>query len=678
MKAKIKPEYKLKKKYINGVQNVNPNIDPTTTYSNNRKQSTGEMEFNNAQQSLNNQSGQRIQSQDKYTAAQQNYTDTQAKDTATTAGVASALGKIPGYGQAASAIYTVGNKVGSGFANSAYKKEATTGKANYGDQLASSITTDTGTKLLNSKSGADVLNAFVPFLDNNKTSTAKEAKQTYEANQRNQYTNNQLNKFGVVDTTEQSKQLKEGSSGIHIKPSHKGLLHKKLGIKEGDKIPLKDLTIKSGDSPNTIKQKTFAKNAKSWSHKALGSKDLTLDNLIKGHSKSYKTIEKKESPKVEKDELKEFKKLKTLESKYKMKSGTREIETEGREPIFSPKKSDGSRDLLYYNPSAPTHEKGGVPAEIVSESRYKLKSGNSKLQIPEGSAIVTAKDNKNKEALNAYKSGNKYKLNKIIDKMPEDKPRKKAYGVNSLDDPDYNKGNIDAGNGVGGGLNNINTSSNLGSASKSNQGAGALNTTNSIGGGLGTLAPTIYNLTKGAQPAYKTQRNYVNNEQYKYVDTSNPLRRAANEEYRVNENNIRNATSGNGGNYLANSAIASANRFKNMSDIENQQSGRRVDVNNANVDVRNNQRNTNLQLNNEYNNQDLQNRAAQNRFLGAGMEGLSQYSQMNQLNNNRTNADNIRLNLLGTSNYKTDKKGNISPKDEKKLGSKNLKYKMKR
>lgn len=358
------------------------------------------------------------------------------------------------------------------------------------------------------------------------------------------------------------------------------------------------------------------------------------------------------------------------------KEGTREIETEGREPIFSPKKKDGSRDLLYYQPSAPTHERGGVKAEVVSKSNYKMNSGNSKLQIPEGSAIVTAKDNKNKEALNAYKSGNKYKLNKIIDKMPEDKPRKKAYGVNSLDDPDSNKGNIDAGNGVGGGLNNINTSSNLGTASKSNQGSGALNTLNNIGGGLGTLAPTIYNLSKGAQPAYKTQRNYVNNEQYKYVDTSNPLRRAANEEYRVNENNIRNATGGNGGNYLANSAIASANRFKNMSDIENQQSGRRVDVNNANVDVRNNQRNTNLQLNNEYNNQDLQNRAAQNRFLGAGMEGLSQYSQMNQLNNNRTNADNTRMNLLGTSNYKTDKTGDITPKT--KNGAKNLKYKMKR
>lgn len=57
-----------------------------------------------------------------------------------------------------------------------------------------------------------------------------------------------------------------GGSGIHIKESHKGLLHKKLGIKEGKSIPASKLEVKPGDSPSTIKQKTFAKNAKSWHH----------------------------------------------------------------------------------------------------------------------------------------------------------------------------------------------------------------------------------------------------------------------------------------------------------------------------------------------------------------------------------------------------------------------------
>ena len=53
-------------------------------------------------------------------------------------------------------------------------------------------------------------------------------------------------------------------SGIHIKKSHQGLLHKKLGISSGKKIPSSKLAIKPGDSPATVKQKTFAKNAAKW------------------------------------------------------------------------------------------------------------------------------------------------------------------------------------------------------------------------------------------------------------------------------------------------------------------------------------------------------------------------------------------------------------------------------
>lgn len=46
-----------------------------------------------------------------------------------------------------------------------------------------------------------------------------------------------------------------------------GALHKKLGVKKGKKIPLKDLTIKPGDSPLTRKRKQFALNARKWKHK---------------------------------------------------------------------------------------------------------------------------------------------------------------------------------------------------------------------------------------------------------------------------------------------------------------------------------------------------------------------------------------------------------------------------
>jgi hypothetical protein len=67
--------------------------------------------------------------------------------------------------------------------------------------------------------------------------------------------------------------------------------------------------------------------------------------------------------------------------KYKVKTKEpRLIETEGREPIFSPKKADGSRDLLYYNPNDPTHAEGGVKAMVMPKrpaSKYSLVgSGN--------------------------------------------------------------------------------------------------------------------------------------------------------------------------------------------------------------------------------------------------------------------------------------------------------------
>jgi hypothetical protein len=57
--------------------------------------------------------------------------------------------------------------------------------------------------------------------------------------------------------------------------------------------------------------------------------------------------------------------------KYKLKTKQpRLIETEGREPIFSPKKADGTRDLLYYNPDDPTHEEGGVKAVVMPKNKY--------------------------------------------------------------------------------------------------------------------------------------------------------------------------------------------------------------------------------------------------------------------------------------------------------------------
>lgn len=53
---------------------------------------------------------------------------------------------------------------------------------------------------------------------------------------------------------------------IKIKKSHKGLLHKNLGVPQGEKIPASKLKIKESDSTAVKKRKVFAQNAKKWHH----------------------------------------------------------------------------------------------------------------------------------------------------------------------------------------------------------------------------------------------------------------------------------------------------------------------------------------------------------------------------------------------------------------------------
>ncbi len=55
---------------------------------------------------------------------------------------------------------------------------------------------------------------------------------------------------------------------IRIKPSHKGRLHRALGVKPGQKIPAKALMhAEHSKSARVRKEAVFAENAKHWNHK---------------------------------------------------------------------------------------------------------------------------------------------------------------------------------------------------------------------------------------------------------------------------------------------------------------------------------------------------------------------------------------------------------------------------
>jgi hypothetical protein len=74
---------------------------------------------------------------------------------------------------------------------------------------------------------------------------------------------------------------------IKIKASHKGLLHKDLGVKSGSKIPASKLAkAKKSSNPAVRKRATFAMNAKGWSHnkkkKGKGAGGMS-DSQFHGH-----------------------------------------------------------------------------------------------------------------------------------------------------------------------------------------------------------------------------------------------------------------------------------------------------------------------------------------------------------------------------------------------------------
>lgn len=54
---------------------------------------------------------------------------------------------------------------------------------------------------------------------------------------------------------------------IKIKPSHKGKLHKDLGVKQGKKLTSAQLAkAKHSSDPAERKRATFAENARKWNH----------------------------------------------------------------------------------------------------------------------------------------------------------------------------------------------------------------------------------------------------------------------------------------------------------------------------------------------------------------------------------------------------------------------------
>lgn len=482
---------------------------------------------------------------------------------------------------------------------------------------------------------------------------------------------------------------------IHIKESHKGLLHKKLGVDKGDKIPVSKLKVKSTDNSTTKKQKIFAQNARKWNKKEDGTKDLTYN---KG-------------------------------CKYKMKSGTRQIETEGREPVFT---EDGK--LISYNPNEPTHKEGGVNAIVVPKDRYsdyslKLHNSTSKTKIfPEGSSIITAEKGLNIEALNAYSKGDKAKLNKIINSMPKDGKMKyrnggklgyKDYGtsrnggdyfdinnIQTIDDTKYNpvgfplptniinpnpikQSSLLAKNANKIGafadnkavnnetlLNKDTTGNNL-----NNLASGLVSTIGSIGSVYGATAPIWRNAQLGKQKAELTKRPYLNKIQ---LNDNYNIQPQLNNVYNSYKNQLGfvNDRTGTIQNRRALSQSALNNKTNQTNEILAQKANYINDLNNRQVMTNSDIAAKNLSLKNQYETYDAMNRAKKADATSKAMEEVGAFSGdlSRHLAANKQNTYNQEMykkyfdtleNNNDLSRYKE-----VGIKSNKK-GVKNLKYKNK-
>jgi hypothetical protein len=322
------------------------------------------------------------------------------------------------------------------------------------------------------------------------------------------------------------------------------------------------------------------------------------------------------------------------------KVAAKAIEIEGGEPHFS-KKVNGARDLKFFAPDGPTHREGGIA--VLAEN---------------GDAVVTAKKDLGKKAVAAHQRGDHRAVEKIIGQMPEDKGRKAtaADGIRSAKGrqgkrtyapttaqaeptvtyalpklPGLGDFGLDNGPGLESRRNALADLPKPGGAvSLGTPATGAAGAKKSGGGVAGALmsglqaAPTIYNLGQGLfGDVAKTERRSYNPELQQYQDLSAPQRTASRQAMNQQVSNARNLSGGSVGNLRSNRAQAFAENATRQGSIDAQESGRKLGVNNQNVELRNQAALINKQTEDQADQLDLQNQAKKSEALSKGLEGIA-------------------------------------------------------
>jgi hypothetical protein len=164
-------------------------------------------------------------------------------------------------------------------------------------------------------------------------------------------------------------------------------------------------------------------------------------------------------------------------------------------------------------------------------------------------------------------------------------------------------------------------------------------------------SPTIYNTIKGTfGKVQKPTRRYMNSDKFKYTDTSGPLIQASQEQQAVDMANA-NSTLGSRGQALSYMSQASNNNYKRKAGILAGEIGKKNAIDNMNTQLTNQDKSMNLNLANQYDEMELLNKAKKTEYLGKGLEGSSALSFNQELMNNMSEADKLRMSTLKTQNY---------------------------
>lgn len=149
---------------------------------------------------------------------------------------------------------------------------------------------------------------------------------------------------------------------------------------------------------------------------------------------------------------------------------------------------------------------------------------------------------------------------------------------------------------------------------------------NAISAGFQAL-PAISNLIEGTKPAEETFRRKINPKKIRFVDTSQDQLNAAEESFRMDQENITRGAGGSAGVLLSNVGAASSRRTKNKSAIFADRANRQQQVEATNVQIGNEADRINTNLDIQFDVQDAQNQAARRAFTREGITGISDVGQ---------------------------------------------------